>query len=320
MEVRVLPSLSPARRRLVVGIVVLAHRDPPVRPVSQEQVGPVLLVPGYGGSTVALEVLADALAAVGRDVRVVEATGTGTGDLRQRAVDLGRAVEQAIKETGAPSVDVIGYSAGGVVLRIYVADLRGGSTVRRAITLASPHHGTDLASLAASTGAQSCPVACMQLVPDSDLLRELNAGDETPPGPVWVALWTEGDETVVPASSGDIEGALGYSVPSVCTGPIGVRRRLSRCQAQSVTSSGPTGRVLLRRGGERQCRRAGQARRPSATTTPVARPCWRNRSTRSPTGQSTRREPTSRPRVRTAEAGSLHNATRPHSRRNGASR
>jgi triacylglycerol esterase/lipase EstA (alpha/beta hydrolase family) len=198
--------------------VGLARRDPPVRPVTQERVGPVLLVPGYGGSTVALQVLADALSKAGRDVLVVEAAGTGTGDLRQRAVELGRTVDATIEETGAPSVDVVGYSAGGVVLRVYVADLGGGSTVRRAITLASPHHGTDLVSLAASMGAETCPVACRQLDPQSDLLRELNAGDEAPPGPIWVALWTEDDQTVVPASSGALEGALGYSVQSVCPG------------------------------------------------------------------------------------------------------
>lgn len=228
---RVFTSLSPARRRLVAGVVVLsvmavasvvgvalARRGPPVRPVDQDRSGPVLLVPGYGGSTGALEVLAAALDGAGRDVRIVETTGPGTGDLRDRARELAGAVETTLEETGAPSVDIVGYSAGGVVLRIYVADLGGGSTVRRAITLASPHHGTDLAALAVSLGSDACPEACEQLDPDSSLLRRLNAGVEAPEGPVWVTLWTEDDATVVPAASGDLEGALGYSVQSICPG------------------------------------------------------------------------------------------------------
>lgn len=234
VSARVLPSLSPARRRLVLGVValvviglvttagvVLARRDPPVRPVrpvAQTQAGPVLLVPGYGGSTVALEVLADALEDAGREVRIVEAPGSGTGDLRASAADLGRVVDTTLEATGETSVDIVGYSAGGVVLRVYVAELGGGSTVRRAITLAAPHHGTDLASLAVAFGDQACQEACRQLDPDSDLLRELNASDESPPGPAWVALWTEDDQTVVPPESGDLEGALGYSVQSVCPG------------------------------------------------------------------------------------------------------
>ena len=226
-----LDSLSPARRRLVLGVAVLAlvvavavamavvvRRDPPVEPVAQDRAGPVLLVPGYGGSTASLQVLADALTGEGRDARIVRPTGSGTQDLRQQAEHLGDAVDAALAETGAASVDLVGYSAGGVVVRIYVADLGGGSHVRRAVTLASPHHGTDLASLAGALGPTACPTACQQLDPDSDLLRRLNAGDETPPGPVWVALWTEDDKTVVPPDSGSLDGALDISLQEVCPG------------------------------------------------------------------------------------------------------
>ena len=51
---------------------------------------------------------------------------------------------------------------------------------------------------------------------DSDLLRRLNAGDETPEGPRWVSIWTTDDETVVPPDSASIEGALDFAVQSVC--------------------------------------------------------------------------------------------------------
>ena len=60
------------------------------------------------------------------------------------------------------------------------------------------------------------PQACQQLDPDSDLLRRLNADDETPAGPVWVALWTEDDKTVVPPDSGSLDGALDISLQAVC--------------------------------------------------------------------------------------------------------
>ncbi len=222
-------SLSPARRRLVVGVVALAllgmaaiavavvvRRDPAVEPVAQDEPGPVLLVPGYGGSTSSVEPLAQALVAEGRDARIVRPTGSGTHDLRQQAEHVRDVVDATLAETGAASVDLVGYSAGGVVVRIYVADLDGGSHVRRAVTLASPHHGTDLASLAGSLGSTACPTACQQLDPDSELLRRLNAGDETPPGPVWVALWSEDDKTVVPPDSGSLDGALNLALQSFC--------------------------------------------------------------------------------------------------------
>jgi triacylglycerol lipase len=226
-----LTSLSPARRRLVFGLLVLGvaagiavaligllRGKSEVRPVAQDEPGPVLLVPGYGGSAASLQVLTDALTTSGRDAHIVRPRGAGTQDLRDQAKDLSSAVEDALARTGAPSVDLVGYSAGGVVVRYYVAELGGGSTVRRAITLASPHHGTDLAALAGSLGAEACPEACRQLDPDSDLLRRLNASDESPEGPVWVALWTEDDQTVVPPESGSLGGALAYSMQSVCPG------------------------------------------------------------------------------------------------------
>jgi triacylglycerol esterase/lipase EstA (alpha/beta hydrolase family) len=225
----VLDSLAPARRRLVFGVLGLAlllavvlvvavvvRRDPPVEPVAQDRPGPVLLVPGYGGSTASLQVLADALVDDGRDARVVRPQGSGTQDLREQAADLRDAVDAVLEETNSSSVDLVGYSAGGVVVRIYVADLGGGSHVRRAVTLASPHHGTDLAALAASLGDTACPAACRQLDPDSDLLRRLNADDETPAGPAWVALWTQDDATVVPPDSGALDGALNIDLQDLC--------------------------------------------------------------------------------------------------------
>ena len=99
---------------------------------------------------------------------------------------------------------MVGYSAGGIVARLWVADLGGDALARRVVTLGSPNHGTDLAALAGGLGSTACPEACQQLAPDSALLAGLNAGDETPAGPVWVALWTEDDKTVVPPDWGPL--------------------------------------------------------------------------------------------------------------------
>jgi triacylglycerol lipase len=224
----VLAGLSPARRRLVlaVGAVVIAlcvvaavlvsrAVEPAVAPVSQERPGPVLLVPGYGGSTASLQALADRLIGSGRDATVVSLPGTGTGDLADAAGALGKAVDAALARTGAESVDVVGYSAGGVAARLWVAD-GGADVARRVVTLGSPHHGTSLADLAGDLAAGQCPLGCIQLGIDSDLLSRLNAGDETPDGPTWVSIWTTQDRTVTPPDSARLEGALNLPVQSVC--------------------------------------------------------------------------------------------------------
>jgi triacylglycerol esterase/lipase EstA (alpha/beta hydrolase family) len=132
---------------------------------------------------------------------------------------LDSAVRTALRHSGASAVDIVGYSAGGVVARLWVAD-GGGSLVRRVVMLGTPNHGTDLAGLASSVAPDFCPAACRQLAPDSDLIRRLNAGDETPSGPTWVSIWSEDDRVVFPADSASLDGAVDVDVQSVC-GDVG---------------------------------------------------------------------------------------------------
>ena len=225
-----LARLAPARRRLIlavlalgaVGLVVLgillfggtASTARPT-PAAQLRPGPVLLVPGYGGATGGLQSLADRLTAAGRDAHVVPLPGNGTGDMALSANALGAAVTATLHRTGARSVDLVGYSAGGIVVRLWVADGHA-DVVRRVVTLGSPHHGTDLANLAGDLVPDQCPIGCRQLASDSAVLARLNAGDETPAGPTWVSIWTTQDSTVTPPDSARLAGALNLTVQSVC--------------------------------------------------------------------------------------------------------
>lgn len=229
----VLRSLAPARRRLVLScgaavlaavvalaVVVLAGRgdDPSrTRAVPQDRPGPVLLVPGYGGSTTGLAVLAARLREQGKDAEVVPLPGNAQGDLAAQAQALKAAARAATERTGAPSVDVVGYSAGGVVARLWLSQARGSAPVRRVVSLGSPQHGTELASVGALFAGQ-CPTACQQLAPGSDLLAGLNAGSgsEVPPGPVFVSLWTRHDEVVIPPSSAVLAGGINIEIQAVC--------------------------------------------------------------------------------------------------------
>ncbi len=227
-----LASLAPARRRLVlagaavvviaavvIGVVVATPGGhTAARAAPQDRPGPVLLVPGYGGSVTSLDPLAARLRTEGKTVAVVPMPHRAQGDLGAQAKALDAAARAELARTGAASVDVVGYSAGGVVTRLWVRDYGGAALTRRVITLGSPHHGTELAALGSLIGGDVCPVACQQLAPDSRLLSDLNGGDETPDGPTYVSIWTTNDQVVDPPDSARLAGALNLTVQSICAG------------------------------------------------------------------------------------------------------
>ena len=184
-------------------------------PPLQDRLGPVLLVPGYGGDRDALAMLAGRIeAATGRNAAVLTLPGDGTGDLGAQVAVLDAAAHAAIA-AGAPSVDVVGYSAGGVVAGLWVARLSGAASARRVITLGSPLHGAQLAGLGAALVPDSCPPACRQLAPGSAVLGELDragVGARLP----WLSVWTAEDRTVVPPQSARLAGAVNVELQSVC--------------------------------------------------------------------------------------------------------
>jgi pimeloyl-ACP methyl ester carboxylesterase len=227
-----LGGLSPRRRALVLGVALLvlavlvavvvtvvAHRSGRRGVPAADRPGPVLLVPGYGGNTGSLDPLAARLRAAGRDVTVVPLPGDGTGDLAAQASTVDGYVTAALASpagVAAGSVDVVGYSAGGVVARLWVQRHDGAHKARRVVTLGSPHHGTSLAAAGTVLAPDACPTACQQLAPGSSLLAGLRT--PVPAPPAWLAVWTDDDQTVTPPDSGRLEGATDLEIQSVCPG------------------------------------------------------------------------------------------------------
>ncbi len=231
----VLSAQAPARRRVVLALAALVAvavvgagaslvlqavsggrlgAAATTRQVPQDQPGPVLLVPGYGASVAALDPLARALVAEGKDVTVVRLPEDGLGDLRVQARAVGVEASAARARTGAPSVDVVGYSAGGVVARYWVQELDGQAQTRRLVTLGSPNHGSEVAELGTLFDG-GCPLACQQLLPTSPLLGALDK-DIAASGPRVVSIWTTLDDVVLPPDSARLVGALNVTVQSVC--------------------------------------------------------------------------------------------------------
>jgi triacylglycerol lipase len=196
-----------------LGVRALLRQEPRHVP-DQDTPGSVLLVPGYGGDSSGLDRLAAAIRAAGRTAIVVAMPDGGTGDLAVQADALDRAATDALERT--PSVDVIGYSAGGVVARLWVQRHDGVHKARRVITLGSPHQGARLAAAGAAGLPGACPAACRQLAPGSTLLEQLRS--PVPAPPQWLSIWSEQDQTVVPPDSARLDGATDVDIQQACPG------------------------------------------------------------------------------------------------------
>jgi triacylglycerol lipase len=204
----------------VVGVRLLRSGGSTVTPQArpaQDRPGPVLLVPGYGGSRTGLQQLAGRIEATGRQATVLTLVGDGTGDLFAQVAVLDAAVDAALA-AGAPSVDVVGYSAGGVVAGLWVARDDGARKARRVVTLGAPLAGTSLAATATVVAPDACPPACRQLAPGSAEIAEL-ARDRVGEALPWLAVWTADDETVTPpATASQLAGTVSVQVQAVCPG------------------------------------------------------------------------------------------------------
>jgi triacylglycerol lipase len=182
-------------------------------PIDGEAVAPgsaVILIPGYGGGADSLASLADHLRAAGRYV-VIADIGDGHGDLRGYGAQVARTARGLVAD-GSASVDLVGYSEGGLIARAAVeADP---SAFARVATIASPHAGTSIAGLGAILADQStCPLACQQMAPDSDFLGSLRPpGDPTR----WLSVYSAGDDVIRPPESSDLEGATNAELTATC--------------------------------------------------------------------------------------------------------
>ncbi|WP_459612663.1 esterase/lipase family protein [Corynebacterium urogenitale] len=143
----------------------------------------------------------------------------GTQDIPTSANDVGAYIEQVLAATGAPQVDIVGHSQGGLLARYWINELDGEDYVHHLISLGSPHHGTSLLGLlgglltsettqrmAASTVRKIMGPAGMQQVVGSPLLETLAASEDTRPDILYTSYATLNDTTIVPHDQAFLKG------------------------------------------------------------------------------------------------------------------
>lgn len=103
-------------------------------------------------------------------------------------------VERVCADTGADRVILLGHSMGGLVARSYLRRFGGAARVAKVITLATPHHGSDLARLAIGVDGK-------QLRRGNPWLASLNQSESDAGCVPVVSLFTWQDNFVAPQDS-----------------------------------------------------------------------------------------------------------------------
>ncbi|MDI5966307.1 esterase/lipase family protein [Streptantibioticus silvisoli] len=183
---------------------------------------PVVLVHGtFENGTDNWEVLAPYLEDRGYcvfsfDYGMIDSLGAfgGLGPIDASAQQLSDEVDKVLAATGAPKVDLVGHSQGGMMPRYYLKFLGGAAKVNALIGLAPDNHGTTLDGLQKIAekvpGAEALigdvtPGLTDQLS-DSPFLQKLNAGGDTVPGVQYTVIATDTDEVVTPYQSEFLTG------------------------------------------------------------------------------------------------------------------
>jgi triacylglycerol esterase/lipase EstA (alpha/beta hydrolase family) len=172
---------------------------------------PVLLVPGWGDEATSMEPLRTRFTNAGwPESRVsVLSFRDPVGSNAAHAEEIGRAVRVLRGLTGAPRVDIVAHSMGGLAVRQFFLTEEEAGYVRRVVFLGTPHRGTVVAVLSWGDGGR-------EMVPGSPFLVRLNEAPAVPAGVQALAIRTPVDLRVIPASSAILRGEGVENVEICC--------------------------------------------------------------------------------------------------------
>ena len=157
---------------------------------------PVLLVHGIDDTCAIFWRMVLTLENLGWEVHTIDLSpSNGEAGLKPLAAQVAAYVERTFEPE--QSIDLVGFSMGGIVSRYYVQRLGGLERVDRLVTVASPHNGTWTALLRPNLGAS-------QMCVGSRFLRDLNWDAAQLQKINFTSLWTPFDSMIIPPVSSEM--------------------------------------------------------------------------------------------------------------------
>ncbi|MGA1474364.1 MAG: esterase/lipase family protein [Prochlorothrix sp.] len=166
---------------------------------------PVILLHGLDDTPQVLQPLARYLVDRGWTVHTPALTpSTGEVGLDHLAQQVATFVETYLDPT--QTLDLVGFSMGGIVGRYYAQRLGGLARMDRLVTIASPHRGTWL-------GYGRWNVGAAQMRVGSEFLADLNQDLTALERVAFTSFWTPWDLMIVPAQSSVLPVGRSQSFP-----------------------------------------------------------------------------------------------------------
>jgi len=186
--------------------------------------GPIILVHGWGLNRGALWLLRHRLRRAGWGPVYSFTYPSFRADVERAAVRLHGFIERL---TNQQSLTLIGHSLGGLVLR-HCAHHCPVPTVRRIITLGTPHSGTLLARVPGPTTGR--------LAPGSTFLDSLNTADPVPERCDAIALYSTFDAMILPPSNAQYPGAFNIQINDVGHNALLFSSKVYRLLAENLAA------------------------------------------------------------------------------------
>jgi triacylglycerol lipase len=166
---------------------------------------PVLLIPGFYSDVSSFDKLSNYLTKLKRQIHILDLM-PNTGELELEY--LSQQAANFINKTFdvEESLDIVGFSMGGIISRYYIQKLGGKNRIQRLITVAAPHYGTWAAFLCNRP-------ACIQLRPGSKFLQKLNSDIADLEYINCTSIWSPFDFIVFPADNSKLPIGRNINVP-----------------------------------------------------------------------------------------------------------
>jgi triacylglycerol lipase len=168
---------------------------------------PILLVHGLMDTSYKMRKIASHLRGLGWqvfDIDLIPNNGAAKLEI------LAGQVADLIERTFDPdrSIDLLGFSMGGLVARYYIQRLGGIDRVQRFITISTPHNGTIAAHFSIQPG-------CIQMRPDHEFMKDLNRDVDRLNSLNFTSLWTPFDLIILPPSSSQLGIGTEQTIPAI---------------------------------------------------------------------------------------------------------